>query len=50
MFEVDSLQIIGLKPDYEWEVQIVRNQKMRLKNHKAIDEAVKNARLTNFDR
>ena len=40
-----SDKIIGLKPDYEWDVQNIRTQKMKLKNHRAIDEAVKQAQL-----
>ena len=40
MLKVDLMQIICIKPDYEWDVQNIRTQKMRLKNHKVIDEAV----------
>ena len=40
MLKVDFMQIICIKPDYEWDVQNIRTQKMRLKNHKVIDEAV----------
>ena len=46
---VDFRQIIGVQPNYEWEVQSLRTQKMRLKNHREIDEAVKNAHLSNYD-
>ena len=49
MCGVDIRQVIGIKPDYEWDVRNIRTQKMRLKNHKAIDEAVKNANLTNYN-
>ena len=38
--EVDFMQIIAIKPEYEWEIQNIRTQKMRLKNSKVIDEAV----------
>ena len=38
--EVDFRQIIAIKPEYEWEIQNIRTQKMRLKNSKVIDEAV----------
>ena len=40
MCEVDIHQVIGIKPDYKWNV--------RLKIHKAIDDAVNNASLTNY--
>ena len=40
MLKVDLMQIICIKPDYEWDIQNIRTQKMRLKNHKVIDEAV----------
>ena len=38
--EVDFMQIIAIKPEYEWEIQNIRTQKMRLKKSKIIDEAV----------
>ena len=38
--KVDFMQIIVIKPEYEWEIQNIRTQKMRLKNSKVIDEAV----------
>ena len=38
--KVDFMQIIAIKPEYEWEIQNIRTQKMRLKNSKVIDEAV----------
>ena len=43
--KVDLAQIIGLKPGYEWDVQNIHTLKMELKNHRAIDEAVKQAQL-----
>ena len=49
MCEVDIRQVIGIKLDYERDVRSICTQKMRLKNHKAIDEAVKNANLTNYN-
>ena len=38
------MQIIAIKPEYEWEIQNFRTQKMRLKNSKVIDEAVQEER------
>ena len=35
--KVDFMQIIAIKPEYEWEIQNIRTQKMRLKNSKVID-------------
>ena len=40
VLKVDLMQIICIKPDYEWDFQNIRTQKMILKNHKVIDEAV----------
>ena len=38
--KADFMQIIAIKPEYEWEILNIRTQKMRLKNSKVIDEAV----------
>ena len=40
ILKVDLMQIICINPDYEWDVQNIRTQKMILKNHKVIDEAI----------
>ena len=42
------MQIIAIKPEYEWEIQNIRTQEMRLKNSKVIDEAVQEEKENQF--
>ena len=47
--EVHIDQIIGMKPEYEWDYSNIRLNKLTLKNHEAFNLAVKSAQLRNFD-
>ena len=44
--KVDLGQIIGIKLEYKWDIQNMRNQKMKVKNHRAIYAAVKQKQFT----
>ena len=47
--EVHVDQVIGIKPDYEWDYSNIRINRLKLKNHAEINEAVVKAKLTNHN-
>ena len=43
--EVDATPIVAIKPEYEWDLMSVRVQKLLLKNHVCIENAVEDLKL-----
>ena len=45
IWEVDVAPIVAIKPEYEWDIMSVRVQKLSLKNHVCIENAVDDLKL-----
>ena len=45
IWEVDATLIVAIKPEYEWDIMSVRVQKLLLKNHVCIENAVDDLKL-----